>query len=99
MNGKEKYIKDRQHTNSEDKKVTQKNRTCWHCKLHGKNILDKYGCCKRCGTNLIKYPTYDSHPYPVEILASARGDSKLDAEVLGSRERFTVPEDSGQGDW
>lgn len=37
---------------------------CWYCKFHGVNILDKFGCCIRCGTNLKKYPTMKNLPYP-----------------------------------
>lgn len=64
--------------------------TCWHCKLHGCNILDDFDCCKRCGTNLEKYPTHESHPYPEEIRREF-GDEKLAAKVLGTRQKFTVP--------
>jgi len=49
--------------------------TCWYCRLNGKNILDKYGCCKRCGTNLKKYPSRDKHLYP--------NLKNIDREVLG----------------
>lgn len=59
---------------------------CWNCRLHGPNILDEYGCCKRCGTNLKKYPTRDSHEYP-DL------GKKLEDEVLGQREKFNIPND------
>lgn len=66
---------------------------CWYCQLHGKNILDEFGCCKRCGTNLKKYPNRDSHMYP-EL-----NTEKVSQEVLGTREKFNLPDDNDQGDW
>ncbi len=61
--------------------------TCWYCHINGKNILDEHGCCKRCGTNLKKYPTLESHRYP-EL------GKKLDGEVLGHRDRFVIPDEN-----
>ena len=55
--------------------IKRKEITCWYCKIHGKNILDKHGCCKRCGTNLKKYPTRECHPYPKL--------DRIEREVLG----------------
>jgi len=61
--------------------------TCWNCHLNGRSILDEFGCCKRCGTNLQKYPTRDSHPYP------DLDDKKLSQEVLGVREKCDITGD------
>lgn len=66
---------------------------CWYCHLHGYNILDEFGCCKRCGTNLKKYPTRDSHLKP------NLDDDAIAGEVLGTRKSFTLADDNGQGDW
>jgi hypothetical protein len=54
----------------------QKRRQCWHCNLNGQDILDKFGCCKRCGTNLLnkKRPVYPD-----------LRDETICAEVLGQR--------------
>ena len=57
---------------------------CWYCHLHGYNMLDKFGCCKRCGTNLKKYPTRESHLKP------NLDDEKIAREVLGTREKFKI---------
>ena len=72
---------------------------CWHCGHRSKELLDEFGCCKYCETNLIKYPMYDDHPYPEELLLNGDANRKLDEEVLGHREKFTVPDDNDQGDW
>ena len=65
---------------------------CWYCRLHGNKdkVLDKYGCCKRCGTNLKRFPNRASHPYP--------DMSNLDAQVLGYRQKFTIPGDDIEQD-
>lgn len=72
--------------------MSKKRITCWRCHLNGKNILDKYGCCKRCGTNLKKYPTLESHQYP-DL------EEKHETETLGHRARFVITDSDGQGDW
>jgi len=66
---------------------------CWYCQLHGKNILDKYGCCKRCRTNLKKYPTRESLQYP------DTSNEKIVREVLGTREKFIILDENDQDDW
>lgn len=89
---KEKLIKDANHISSEAKKTQKKRRSCWHCNLITDTILDKHGCCKRCGTNLTKYPTRKFLPYPKELI-----DHKLlEDNVLGDRAKFTLPEDTGE---
>lgn len=65
---------------------------CWYCSLNGYNILDASGSCKRCGTNLKKYPTRESHIYP------DLNTERITREVLGTREKFSIPYDSDQGD-
>jgi len=67
-----------------------KNLVCWYCRIHGYNILDEFDCCKRCGTNLKRWPIRKSHPYPDEIKREF-GDEKLSAEVLGTRQKFVIP--------
>lgn len=62
--------------------------TCWYCHLNGRNILDEFNCCKRCGTNLKKYPTRESHPYP------DLDDEKIAQEVLGTREKCDIRDDN-----
>ncbi len=74
-----------------DKVTTGKRITCWFCHINGRNILDKDGKCKRCGTNLKKYPIRDKHPYP--------NMKNLDREVLGHRDKFYIPDDSDQNNW
>jgi rRNA maturation endonuclease Nob1 len=54
--------------------------TCWYCKSNGKNILDEYGCCKRCGTNLKKWKKREDLKYPI------KSQSQLENEVLGCRQ-------------
>ena len=66
---------------------------CWYCHLHGYNILDEFGCCKRCGTNLKRYPTRDKHP-TLDL-----SDEKISREVLGTRWKFTIPDENDQDDW
>jgi len=57
---------------------------CWYCKNNGIKILDKFGCCTRCGTNLKLYPTMKKLPYP-------RIDNyTLSKEVLGQRKQFDL---------
>lgn len=51
--------------------------TCWYCKLNGDDILDEYGCCKRCKTNLKKWKRRNDLPYP--------DMRNLEREVLGIR--------------
>ena len=58
--------------------------TCWYCNISGPNILDESGCCKRCGTNLKKWPKRNKLGYP-----NINSD-KLAREVLGTRERCTI---------
>ena len=70
-----------------------KKTTCWFCHSNGYAILDKFGYCKRCGTNLKKYPTRDSIPYPKV------SSDEVSREVLGTRDKFTIPDDNDQGDW
>lgn len=73
--------------------------TCWYCHLHDDSkkssysILDKHGCCKRCGTNLKKYPTRESHEYP-DI-----SNEKITREVLGTREKFAIFDENDQDNW
>ena len=62
--------------------------TCWYCHMNGRNIIDKFNCCKRCGTNLKKYPTRESHPYP------DLDDEKIAKEVLGTREKCDIRDDN-----
>jgi len=62
---------------------------CWYCQLHGNDILDKFGCCKRCETNLIKYPHRGKLIYP------GLNDEKLAQEVLGTREKCVIPSEGG----
>ncbi len=69
-------------------KQKQKQVTCWYCHLHGYNICDEWGCCKRCGTNLKKWSSRDKLIYP------SLSDEKLAQEVLGTRERCDIPIDS-----
>ena len=66
---------------------------CWYCHLNGYTILDKHGCCKRCGTNLKKYPTREKHMKP------DLSDEKIAREVLGTRTRFTIGDENDQGSW
>jgi hypothetical protein len=66
---------------------------CWNCHLNGFSILDNFGCCKRCGTNLKKYPTRDKHMKP------DLSDERIAREVLGSRDKFTVRDENDQDDW
>ena len=66
---------------------------CWHCHLNGFAILDVFGCCKRCGTNVTEYPTREMHTKP------DLSDERIAREVLGSREKFTVRNDDSQDDW
>jgi len=51
---------------------------CWYCKNNGTNMLDKFGCCNRCGTNLKKYPTMKTLPYP------KIDDETIAKQVLGN---------------
>jgi len=62
-----------------------KKTTCWYCHLNGYAILDKWGCCKRCGTNLKKWSHRGKLIYP------SLNDEKLAREVLGTRERCDIP--------
>jgi len=62
---------------------------CWYCHINGYNILDEHGCCKRCGTNLKKYPKRDKLEYP-DLTTE-----KIAQEVLGYREKFSIPTDDG----
>ena len=71
--------------------------TCWYCHLNGYDVLNKLGCCKRCGTNLKKYPTRKSLPYPCSKNRAA--DEQIDREVLGTREKFCIPDENDQDDW
>ena len=96
---KETFIKDANHTLNEARRMHKKALACWNCRLIGNNILDEFGCCKRCGTNITKYPTKNSHAYPRELLGSKAGDEALVVEVLGSREKFVIPEETDQNDW
>lgn len=66
---------------------------CWYCHLNGYNIVDKLGCCKRCGTNLKKYSIREKHMKP------DLSDERIAREVLGSREKFTVNDENNQDDW
>lgn len=76
-------------SSNEKKKITR----CWHCRYnHPEGVLDEHGCCRRCGTNLRKYPTKASHRYP----DLGRG---LEVEVLCYREHFAIPSCDDQGDW
>lgn len=59
--------------------------TCWYCKNNGYNILDEFGCCKTCGTNLIKYPYRDSLKYP--------DMRNVENEILGHREPCEITQD------
>lgn len=69
--------------NIDDKTNTErKYRLCWYCQLHGKNILDKYGCCKRCGTNLKRWKSRSKLKYP--------NLSNIENEVLGIRQKTNV---------
>lgn len=96
---KKSFKYDANHTINEDKKMQKKKQTCWYCKFRGNNILDEFGCCKRCGTNITRWKKRRSLPYPQGLLESKKGDKALDLEVLGHRERFVIPEDDEQGDW
>jgi len=74
---------------TEKKKFTR----CWYCRYnHPKGVIDEDGCCRKCGTTLRKYPTRASHRYP-DL------GTKLEREVLGHREHFTIPADDAKGDW
>jgi len=64
---------------------------CWYCKLNGYDILDKFGCCKRCGTNLKKYPYWKKK--------SELNTEQIAQEVLGIRQGFVLPKDNEQGNW
>ena len=68
---------------------------CWYCGTTGINLLDEFGCCKKCKTNLVLYSTRDKHEYPRELLSN----EKLDEETLGHREKFVIPDDNDQGDY
>ena len=65
---------------------SKKRMECWNCGLHGHSILDKYGCCLRCKTNLKKYPTESSHPYP------NLSNETVSTEVLGLRTKIKQEE-------
>jgi len=47
------------------KKYNNRIHTCWYCKMTGKNLLDKFGCCIGCETNLIRYPIFKETEHPV----------------------------------
>jgi len=64
---------------------------CWFCKLNGNDILDKFGCCKRCGTNLKKYPRWKKK--------QQLNTEEIAKEVLGVRQGFIIPDDNEQGNW
>lgn len=66
---------------------------CWNCHLNGFDILDIFGCCKRCKTNITKYPSREKHLKP------DLSDERVAREVLGSREKFTVNDDNSQDGW
>ena len=68
-----------------------KEKRCWYCKLHGQDILDEFGCCKRCGTNLKKWPRWKKN--------SGLNTEQIAQEVLGLRQRFVVPKDDEQENW
>lgn len=68
-----------------------KEKRCWYCKLHGQNILDEFGCCKRCETNLKKYPRWKRVPW--------LNTEQIAQEVLGFRQRFVIPKDDEQENW
>jgi len=84
-------------------KKSQIIRYCWYCHLYlphsKKGILNEYGCCKRCGTNLKKYPTLDSHR-PEKCVAFGPvyvgNDEELEYEVLGIREKCNISNDEGE---
>lgn len=69
--------------------------TCWYCHLHDNSkrssysILDKWGCCKRCGTNLKRWSRQGKLIYP------SLNDGRLAQEVLGSRESCDIPPNPG----
>jgi len=73
--------------------VAKKYLRCWYCHLNGYHILDKFECCKRCGTNLKKYPTRESHPKP------DLDDAKIARKVLGTRTKFTILDENDQDGW
>lgn len=63
---------------------------CWYCNLiDGRGILDEYGCCRRCGTNLRRYPNRKDHPCP--DLGQPH-----EYETLGHRERFMLPDEEAK---
>ncbi len=69
--------------------VKAKQTTCWYCHLHGVNILDKNGCCKRCKTNITKWSKRGELIYP------GLNSEQLSQEVLGSREKFIAEPEEG----
>lgn len=61
---------------------SNKRMKCWYCGFEGVSILDKYGCCLRCKTNLKKYSTPSSHPTP------RMSSEAISTEVLGLRTKM-----------
>jgi len=78
--------------------MSKQTTTCWYCHLHdNKNkssysILDKWGCCKRCGTNLKKWTHRGKLIYP------SLNDEKLAQEVLGTREKCDIPPEHSESE-
>jgi len=69
---------------------SKKRMECWNCGHHGYSILDKYGCCLRCETNLTRYPTPSSHPRP------NLSNEAVSTEALGLRTKTKQEEEANK---
>jgi len=61
-------------------------RDCWYCSLEGTHILDKYGCCIRCGTNLKERKKMEELPYPNEL--KFENAEQFEKQILGYRQQI-----------